>query len=882
MMNSSSFRPRPDASAASGANPRSHGARSVSFFALAFAVALSSPGCGVTRGVIGPDGIETRVIETYANGKPRRVERWQGERLLEDRHLYPGGATQHAVRTTADPLVQDVLVYHDDGKTLAMRYNLRKGQMEGVAEQWDLAGKLRARRTYRDGRTDGLEERLDENGMRVATATWRLGERDGAARTYYPSGKLESEILWSRGVPAEIGRSFYESGNRRAEFQLESGVRSGKELIYADGPGDKLVVRQGWKLGELHGLSETFHANGTVETRITYVHGRAEGAEEHLHDNGQVAFRVPRVNDMRQGLAERFDREGRKVSEVTYEADVTVGVEKRFFASGRLLAEIPFANGKMEGLATFYHENGKVAAKVPLKNGDAEGEELRYRDDGTLLALVPRKAGLAQGYVRLYDEKGWLERYVQYEDDLPHGRMIAVYPQDPALNAKPAVATEGFFERGKPTGEFKRWHPNAKLMEKRPHDPAGSGLLARWHDNGNRNLEVELRNGKEEGHEQIWHPEGWLWADRLWAAGTWVGEEKRFYKSGKVLGVYPVEGEKWNGVAKIYAEKGGYLWSELPYRDGKEDGEEVRYAKNGTRWAIATWQQGVLKGVRYLQQRRRHTVPVESDTWTDKETGTKRRELVDIGAEDRKRERRYYASGAIEFEVDRSKSGDWVGEAIYYYEDGPIAARVPFAAGLRQGRELRFFRTGEKEMEIPFVDDKPRGDVVSYRRDGSIAARYPAGDKAAFGVEVQYHENGQVRMTVPMVAGSRHGIARLQSADGLDVARTSYLRGRQVGFEATYHSNGRIGQLTAQVDGRREGPGVVFGRDGKRWALIPWQRGVKHGTERRFGPNGQEVVEETVYRDGAAVETRTFKTDDASPAHKEPPPAPPPAPAQGQ
>lgn len=842
--------------------------------ALTSSLVIASAGCGGVQGVVGADGVETRVTESSVDGKPRRIERWQGGKLLEDRHLFRDGKTQHSARPTKDPLVQDVVIFYEDGKTPHLRYQLRSGQMEGVVEEWNEQGALIARRQYQNGRPHGTEERFDGQGHRIATSVWTVGERNGPARTYFPSGKLESETDWRRGVPGASGKSYWETGKLRSTFSLESGVKHGEEVLYADRDGKVRVARQAWKMGVLHGLAETFYESGELATRVPFVNGLAEGPEEHFYKDGKPKFRVQRVADMRQGTAESFDEEGRKRAEVPYVNDVVEGTEKRFHPGGELAGTYPWVRGKIQGKATLTYPDGTVLATLPFVDGEVNGEEVRYRPNGKLVVRVPRKMGLAQGYVRFYDEEGRLDRYVQFVDDEPHGKLIAVYPQDPELKTKPVVLAEAYFEHGKPTGTLRRWNRQGKLVEQRPHSPDGSGMLTRWHDNGTKHLEVELRNGKEEGHEQIWAEAGWLWADRMWAAGTLVGEEKRFYKSGKLLGEYPIDDGQWHGMAKIYAERGGYLWSELPYVEGKEHGVETRYTRDHRKFALVTWEHGKMISTRYLRKRGRRA-PVESDTWVYEGTDIKRRELVDIGQADSKLERRYYRSGAIELEVPRNQNG-WNGEAIFYAEDGRIVARVPFLDGKRQGKEIRFFATGEKRMEIPYVEDEARGEVVSFYRNGTVASRFPAGDAAANGVEVQYHENGQVRMTVQLVGGKRHGVARLQGPDGADVVRTTYLHGEARGAEVSYHGNGRAQMVVPLIKGSREGEAIAYDRAGRRWAHVPWKAGKRDGTERRFGPDGNEVIEETTYRAGEPVETKTF-TSDGSPGtstNHQPPAAP--------
>ena len=106
---------------------------------------------------------------------------------------------------------------------------------------------------------------------------WSVGERNGPARTFYPSGKLESDTDWRRGVPASSGKGYCESGKLRSTFALESGVKHGEEVLYADRQGSVRIAKQTWKMGVLHGLAETYFETGELATRVPFVNGLAEG-----------------------------------------------------------------------------------------------------------------------------------------------------------------------------------------------------------------------------------------------------------------------------------------------------------------------------------------------------------------------------------------------------------------------------------------------------------------------------------------------------------------------------------------------------------------------------------------------------------------------------
>ena len=752
-----------------------------------------------------------------------------------------------------------------------------RGIAQGLMVTFDAEGRKATELPQKDGKPSGIERQFDGSGHLKATSVWSDGFRDGPFITYYPGPKKvrESEIIYRKGVPASTGKAWWPSGRIKARFQLISGLKHGEEERYADKEPTYRNAVYRYSYGQLNGFAHTFWPDGSKATEVTYKLGLATGRERHWHSNGQIAFEVNRVADLRQGMARLWRTDGRLVATLPFKDGQLHGTETRLYPdTGATRATFVWRRGVMEGVAFVWRNSktpktkGALLARIPMKGGQIHGVEERFHPDGkTLWMKVPRAEGVVEGEVRVFRVDGTLERINRYVKGLQQGETT-LYAED----GKRVIASYEF-TAGKPSGVAKQYWPNGQLQRQWPWAEGASGQERRWHPNGKIHWQVAIVGGQRDGKQEVFAKAGWRWAERTWQAGELTGEERRYYKSGRLMGVYPVVKGVWQGLAKVYARRGGWLWAEQPYDNGELHGRETRYARNGKKWAYYFWKHGKLVRRVFLRKRRRNpNVKRYRDgrvVYFFEGTKVPRKELRPTSVAGVTLERLYWPNGALRLEAPL-RDGKREGEAAFWHDDGALHARVTFVSGVREGSEVRYYESGEKKLEIPFRADKPAGYARSFYRDGTIQSRYPV---TKGGVEVQYHRNGAVRMTVPMNSGRRHGFARVQDRYGRGVARLTYIDGAREGVEAQFHLNGRLRMVVPVKGGQRNGRAVVTTDSGRRWAETPYKNGRKHGIERRFGSSGNHIIEERDYRDGVPLERRSYITEVRK---AEPLPPPPP------
>jgi len=100
-------------------------------------------------------------------------------------------------------------------------------------------------------------------------------------------------------------------------------------------------------------------------------------------------------------------------------------------------------------------------------------------------------------------------------------------------------------------------------------DTPYTGKAFTLYENGQKESEVNFKNGKFEGPSVVWHENGQKWIEANYKDGKEVGLSVTWYKNGK---------------------KG----AEDNYKDGKQDGLQVSWHENGQKAAESNWKDGKL------------------------------------------------------------------------------------------------------------------------------------------------------------------------------------------------------------------------------------------------------------------------------------------------
>lgn len=136
----------------------------------------------------------------------------------------------------------------------------------------------------------------------------------------------------------------------------------------------------------------------------------------------------------------------------------------------------------------------RVQAPKEDKPGYADGqliEEGRYANNKRV------------GTWRRYWPNGQLMSEITYVMGRPKGAYRTFYP-----TGKPEE--QGTWDLDRNTGSFKRWHPNGQLAQDFVFDPYGvrDGRQKYYHENGQLEVEVDVKEGREEGTLKRYYANG--------------------------------------------------------------------------------------------------------------------------------------------------------------------------------------------------------------------------------------------------------------------------------------------------------------------------------------------------------------------------------------
>jgi len=137
-----------------------------------------------------------------------------------------------------------------------------------------------------------------------------------------------------------------------------------------------------------------------------------------------------------------------------------------------------------------------------------------------LLAPLPEKVGYAAGAVveegrytdnkrtgiwRHYWPNGKVKSEITYAKGLPRGSYITYFEDG-------TKEEQGAWDLDRNTGTFKRWHPNGRLSQEFIFDQYGTrdGEQKYYHENGQLEADVTVKQGREEGKLKRYYANGEL------------------------------------------------------------------------------------------------------------------------------------------------------------------------------------------------------------------------------------------------------------------------------------------------------------------------------------------------------------------------------------
>lgn len=104
-------------------------------------------------------------------------------------------------KDTHKPVTGNVVIYHDDNKTVKEILPLKNGYLEDTYKRYYESGKLQAAVDYKHSKRNGKHITYYENGQKAYEAPMKEGKREGYVYSWHKNGTLQSKVLYKNDKP---------------------------------------------------------------------------------------------------------------------------------------------------------------------------------------------------------------------------------------------------------------------------------------------------------------------------------------------------------------------------------------------------------------------------------------------------------------------------------------------------------------------------------------------------------------------------------------------------------------------------------------------------------------------------------------------------------
>ncbi|MCY9804170.1 hypothetical protein OTK51_12105 [Vibrio scophthalmi] len=273
---------------------------------------------------------------------------------------------------------------------------------------------------------------------------------------------------------------------------------------------------------------------------------------------------------------------------------------------------------EFKGSPLLAHE---VGASTPYS-----GTDIQYyydKDSGELskqkLSEVTYLNGLKNGQAKYWAYDGSLQILRTFSNDILDGRAVSFYP-----NVKNSKAWERFYVNGKEEGLSTFWDTfGNKQAEMNMKQGMRHGLMQSWsdsqeltyrgdfnhdkqqgehwwyYDNGHKQQRAGFNNGQYDGAYQVWYENGTMAVDAFYVKGKLQGEERYWYDNGQPQSVITYQDGVKQGKEQ-YWYKNGNLMHSTEYQAGLKQGKQETWYEDGQPQSVSHFNHGTLDGEELL------------------------------------------------------------------------------------------------------------------------------------------------------------------------------------------------------------------------------------------------------------------------------------------
>lgn len=313
-----------------------------------------------------------------------------------------------------------------------------------------------------------------------------------------------------------------------------------------------------------------------------------------------------------------------------------------------------------------------------------------------------------------------------------------------------------------------------------------------------------------------------------------------------------------NGVLKVYTPY-GHLYLEIPFKNGKEDGNVKRYYFNCKQLAYKD----------HYKNGKRHGISADYEI-----DGHKWHEITYSNGE-KLIENKYYDSGKIKYrtlfkdgkkfeEQEFSEEGylhiirhfkdDKInGICKEYYPNGTLKHEAEFANNKQNGKSIQYYETGELKQTNIFKNNFAVGEGISYYKNGQKNGVTIWKNNKENGTAKFFYETGELQWSIPYQHGKENGAVIKYYKNGHKKQIGLWEKGKELSCEGFY-ANGNIKWKVPYKNGKRDSLYQTFYKNGTVRSSIEYKNGLRHGFSILYDAKTHEIKHKACYQHGKLID----------------------------
>lgn len=660
--------------------------------------------------------------------------------------------------------------------TLKKRVHYKNGIKEGEFEEFYEDGKVKVKGSFKNNKLEGLVVTYLKSGQKKSSSEYQNGLLHGNVVTYFENGEIRSKKTYTLGLLHNLGKTralieYYPNKVIKETKDFLFGIPSGVHIKYHENGKESYKVT--YNLGKKTGQELGFDEEGTLIQEGEFVDGKPVG--RHIKKSQDTLIYIAEYDKKGTLLnpIEEFDSSNHKILEYFKDDFGFQGKFIEWYPNGNLKKEHNYVNGLYEGSQKEYYENGSLSLNCFYKNQKIDGLYEEWFENGLKKSECHYQNGIKKGLEVQYFSNGNKKKETSYDDT---GRIDG---EERRYSENGQLIFQGTFVHGLKTSLFQEWYPNGQVKRIANYlNDKLNGKEETFYENGQEKSKISYILDRIDGSLKTWFEEGSLHEEKQFVNSVPVGLHIDYYKKNPENNDQIIE-------------------REVRYTNGKLDGEQKSYYKNGQLQACLNYRSNVLHGKKAF-------------------FGLNGELLEEANYINGQLDGKYFAVKENGLEVIYHYKNDQLeGKHIVYYKKNGFFGKVKayeatFKNGMLQGEAIEYNEAGTKISSIFYQNGKKQGPVTHYDHEGRVILASEYDQDVQHGMTYEYYPNGHLKREVLFVAGKKMGQEKFydDTTDGKIILLKSYQNGLLSGlwqewnpfgiliFEAEYKNGKKHGMLT--------------------------------------------------------------------------------------